>query len=136
MTSEPRRLHTLPISSPIIPPPITTFFLVPSGARAHQSSQQFALHYFDGTTGKWRNLGPGSDDHILRFHGGLATLVELHRDRVRRHKGGSSFDVVNFNLLEEKLNALGEALDGIILHLEQMGEVQFDSFDWRRLFFR
>jgi len=51
-------------------------------------------------------------------------------------KGGSSFDVVNFNLLEEKLNALGEALDGSILHLGQMGEVQFDPFDWRCLFFR
>jgi len=56
--------------------------------------------YFDGTTGKWRNLGPGSDD-VPRFHGGLATIVELHRDGVWRHRG-SSFDVVDFDLLEEK----------------------------------
>ncbi len=30
----------------------------------------------------------------------FATLVELRQDRVRRHKGGSPFDVIGFILLK------------------------------------
>jgi hypothetical protein len=46
-----------------------------------------------------------SDSDILRFHAGLAALVEMHGNRIRRHKG-SSCDIVDLVLLEEKLDAL------------------------------
>src|SRR6266403_5850290 len=81
VTSEPRRLHTLPISSPIIPPPTTTNFpgtfwnesaLVEPTICSSSSSM--------APPGNGRNLGPGSGDHVLRSHGGLATLVELYQD--------------------------------------------------------
>ncbi len=86
-------------------------------------------------------LGNGITSDLVAMTSFFASTVDLppslsHTKIVFGDKGGSSFDVVNFNLLEEKLNALGEALDGSILHLGQMGEVQFDPFDWRRLFFR
>ena len=62
--------------------------------------------YFDGTAVEWCNLRPGSDDDILRFHGGLATLVKLRGNRVWRRKGRCSLDIVDVDLLEEELNAL------------------------------
>ena len=41
--------------------------------------------YFNGATWEWCNLGPGCSDDILRFYRGLAALVGLHRNRIRRH---------------------------------------------------
>ena len=84
--------------------------------------------YFDSTTGGRRNLGPGSSDDILLFHGGLAALVKLHWYDVRRHRGGSFDD-------SRPCLALGETLHVTILRLEDLREIQFEVFDWRRPFF-
>jgi hypothetical protein len=116
-----------------MPPPITTIFHG-SFWSASRSNKLLSV-YFDGT-GEWCNPGPGSDDNILRVHTGLAALVELHRNRVRRHKGGSPFDIVDLVLLEEMLDALRGTLYDIILDLEHQREVQLNAFNCKRLFVR
>jgi hypothetical protein len=67
--------------------------------RASRANNLFFV-YFDGTTGELCNLGPSSDDDILRFHGGLAALIKPHENRIRRYNGGSSFDIVDLVLFE------------------------------------
>ena len=65
---------------------------------------------------------------IFRFHTGLVSLVERHRNRVRR---GGSLNEVGF-VLFEKLVALVESSHGMTLRFEHPGEVHFDDFDWKR----
>ena len=45
-------------------------------------------------------------------------------------------DIVDVDLLEEKLNALRKTLHGILLGFEHLWEVQFNAFNWKHSFFR
>lgn len=78
----------------------------------------------DSQAGEVGGLGTSGDQDVLSAQGLLTTVVEGNVDGVGIDKRTGTLDVVNAVLLEEELNTLGETLDGGVLGLEHLGEVE------------
>lgn len=83
----------------------------------------------DLQAGKGGGLGAGGDEDVLADHARLAAVVELDLDLVLVDEGAGALEVLDAVLLEEELDALGEAGDGGVLGLHQVGQVQLDVVD-------
>lgn len=83
----------------------------------------------DLQAGKRCGLGASGDEDVLADDARLAAVVELDLDLVLVDEGALALEVLDAVLLEEKLDALGEAGDGGVLGLHQLGEVQLDVVD-------
>ena len=67
-------------------PPMTTIFPCTLWIESApvEPADDLLFVYFNGATWEWCNFPRGYGDNILRFHVGLAALVELHRYGIRR----------------------------------------------------
>ena len=90
----------------------------------------------DLETGEGGDLGTSGNKDVLALDGGLAAVVELNVDGVLIGERAGALDVLDAVLLEEELNALGEAADGLVLGLHKLGEVELDIADLDTAVFR
>lgn len=79
--------------------------------------------------GERGGLGAGGDEDVLADDARLAAVVELDLDLVLVDEGAGALEVLDAVLLEEELDTLGEAGDGGVLGLHQVGQVQLDVVD-------
>lgn len=79
--------------------------------------------------GEGGGLATGGDEDVLAADAGLATLVEIDVDGVLIGKGTSSLDILDAVLLEQELDTLGETIDGGLLRLHHVLEVELDIAD-------
>lgn len=77
-------------------------------------------------TGEGGGLATGSNKDVLAPDAGLASLVEVDLDSVLVGEGAGSLDVLDTVLLEEELDTLGEAIDGGLLCLHHVLEIELD----------
>lgn len=75
-----------------------------------------------------RLTASGNED-VLSAQGLLTTLIEVDLDGVGVGEGTSSLDVVDVVLLQKKLDTLGQTIDGGILGLHHLLEVELDITD-------
>jgi hypothetical protein len=80
----------------------------------------------DGQTGEGRGLGTGGDENVLGADRRLATLGKVDGNGVLVLEGAGALDVLDVVLLEEELDALGQARDGCLLGLHHGGQVELD----------
>lgn len=85
----------------------------------------------NGEAGEVSGFGTSGDNDVLGAESLLTTIVEGNVDSVSVNKRAGTLNVVNAVLLEEELNTLGETLDGGVLGLQHLGEVELDiaNFD-------
>lgn len=100
---------------------------VQGAGRAHD----LLLVNLDRTPGEGSDLRSGRNDDVLALDFGLSALVELNADARGRNEGCGTLDVVDFVLLEQDLDTLRQATDGILLGLQHLRKVQRDAGDWR-----
>jgi hypothetical protein len=86
--------------------------------------------------GERRRLAACRDENVLADHARLAAVVELDLDRVLVLEGARALDVLDAVLLEQELDALGQAVDRLVLGLHQLLEVQLDVADLDAAVFR
>jgi hypothetical protein len=119
---------------PIIPPPIMTIFpgtfwgeSTPVELTICSSSISMALP----------GNGVTSDPvvMVIFFASTLESPPSLSCTEIVFGDKGSSCDIVDLVLVEEKLDALRETLHGILFGLEHLREVQFNTFNWEYPFF-
>lgn len=79
--------------------------------------------------GEGSGLGASGNQNVLATDGLLTTVKQVDLDSVGIDEGTGTLDVVNAVLLEQELNTLGETLDGLVLGLEHLGEVELDIAD-------
>lgn len=84
----------------------------------------------DSETGEVSSFGTSGDEDVLSAQGLLTTIVEGNVDGVGIDERAGTLDVVNTVLLEEELDTLGETLDGLVLGLHHLGEVELDIADF------
>lgn len=80
-------------------------------------------------TGEGGGLGTGGDEDVLAANAGLAALVEVDLDLVLVDERAGALDVLDAVLLEEELDTLGQAGDGSLLGLHEVGQVELDIAD-------
>ena len=90
----------------------------------------------DLETGEGGDLGTSGDKDVLALDGGLTAVVELDVDGVLIGERAGALDVLDAVLLEEELDTLGEAADGLVLGLHELGEVELDIADLDTAVFR
>ena len=76
--------------------------------------------------GEGSGLGASGDQDVLAADGLLTTVEQVNLDGVGINKGASTLDVVDTVLLQQELNTLGQTLNGGVLGLEHLGEVELD----------
>lgn len=80
----------------------------------------------DVEAGERGGFGAGGDEDVLAAESGLATVIESNLDLVLIDERASTLDVLGAVLLEEELDTLGEAGDGGVLGLHEVGKVELD----------
>ena len=83
----------------------------------------------NGQAGERCRFGTSRDEDVLRLHGGLTAVNEVDGDGVLILEGAGALDVLNVVLLEQELDALGQARHGGILGLHQLLDVDLDIAD-------
>lgn len=83
----------------------------------------------DLEAGEGGGLGAGGDEDVLAAEDGLAAVVELDLDLVLVDEGAGTLDILGTVLLEQELDALGQAGDGGLLCLHEVLEVELDLTD-------
>jgi len=83
----------------------------------------------DVEAGEGSGLGAGCDKDVLAADGGLATLGEVDGDGVLIGEGAGALDVLDVVLLEQELDTLGQAVDGGLLCLHHLAQVELDAFN-------
>lgn len=85
----------------------------------------------DVQTGEGGGLGTGGNQDVLAADGLLATLVEVDLNGVGINERTGTLDVVDAVLLQQELNTLGQTINGLVLGLHHLGEVELDitNFD-------
>lgn len=76
--------------------------------------------------GERRGLGTGGNKDVLAADGLLTTIEQIDLDGVGIDEGAGSLDVVDTVLLQQELNTLGQTLNGGLLGLEHLSEVELD----------
>jgi len=71
-------------------------------------------------------LGAGGDEDVLAADSLLTTIEQVDLDGVGVNEGAGALDVVDTVLLEQELNTLGEAVNGGVLGLHHLLQVQLD----------
>ena len=79
--------------------------------------------------GERGGLGTGGNEDVLATHGLLTTLQQVDLDGVGVDEGASTLDVVDAVLLQQELNTLGQTIDGRVLGLHHLGQVQLHIAD-------
>lgn len=90
----------------------------------------------DVETGEGSGLGAGGNENVLAADGLLTTVVEGDLDGVGINERTGTLDVVDTVLLQEELNTLGQAVHGLVLGLQHLGEVELDIADLNTALFR
>jgi hypothetical protein len=83
----------------------------------------------NGEAGEVGGFGASGDDDVLSAQGLLTTVVEGDLDGVGVDERSGTLDVVNAVLLEEELDTFGQTIDGLVLGLEHLGQVELDIAD-------
>lgn len=83
----------------------------------------------DVQAGEGGSLGTGGNQNVLAADGLLTTIKQVDLDSVGINEGTGTLDVVDTVLLQQELDTLGETLDGLVLGLEHLGEVELDITD-------
>lgn len=89
----------------------------------------------DVQAGEGGRLRASGNEDVLSAEGLLTTLVEVDLDGVGVNQGTGTLDVVNAVLLEQKLDTLGEAVDGGVLGGHHLLEVELDITNLNTAFF-
>lgn len=79
--------------------------------------------------GEGSGLRTGGDKNVLAADGLLTTVEQVDLNGVRINEGAGSLNVVNAVLLQQELNTLGQALNGGLLGLKHLSEVELDVAD-------
>ena len=114
MTSAPSRRQTEPISRPITPPPITTIFFGTS-AQIERSGGGDDTLLVDLDPGQADDVGTGGDDDVLRLDLLDLAVLARHRDLAGGEDLAGAVEGVDLVLLEQEFDALGIALNRVIL---------------------
>lgn len=85
--------------------------------------------FVDVQAGERSRLTAGGNEDVLSAQGLLTTLVEVDLDGVGVGEGTVSLDVVDVVLFQEELDTLGQTIDGGILGLHHLLEVELDITD-------
>lgn len=85
----------------------------------------------DVETGEGSGLGAGSNQDVLAADGLLATLVQGDLNSVGINKRTGTLNVVDAVLLQQELDTLGQTVNGLILGLHHLVQVELDiaNFD-------
>ena len=92
-----------------------------NGARAGDDTLLIDLEAREGGS-----LATSRNDDVLGNNGSLAAVVQFHLDGVFVLERASALDVLDAILLEQELNTLRQASNGLILGLHKLLEVQLD----------
>lgn len=128
VTSAPNRLQTLPISSPITPPPMTTIF---PGTCCKSSAPVELTICCSSISIPPPGKGVTSEPVAMMMFFASISVSPPSLSWTDRRVGGdkrcSALDVVDLVLAEEGLNTLGQTRDGILLRLEHLRKVEGDA---------
>jgi len=83
----------------------------------------------NGETGEVGGFGASGDQDVLSAEGLLTTVVESDLDGVGINERTGTLEVVNAVLLKKELNTLGQAIDGLVLGLHHLGQVELNIAD-------
>jgi hypothetical protein len=113
VTSDPRRFHTLPSSSPITPAPITPRrFGTVSKSSAPTLSTMRAVELRERQFDRVRT---GRQDHVGALQFDFAAIVLLHLDDVARLQLAEAVERAHLVRLEQRGDAAGELLHDLVL---------------------
>src|SRR5690606_26382487 len=76
-----------------------------------------------------RWLAAGGDDDVFGFERLLGTVRAGHFNAAFAGDGAETFDVIDLVLLHQELDAFGEAVDGVVLLLQHLRQIEFDAAD-------
>merc|ERR1719201_208918 len=96
------------------------------GARGRHN---LLLVNLNGAAGKGRDLRADSHENVLGLDGLLAALNQVALNLRGARQLAAGLDVVDAVLLKEVLDAAGELVDGLVLLLQHLGEVELDVVD-------
>jgi len=85
---------------------------------------------------EWGGLATSCDKNVLSDDARLSAIVELDLDCVLVLESGRALDILDAILLEQELNALGQARDRLILCLHHLREVELYITDIDTTVFR
>lgn len=83
----------------------------------------------DCKTWEWCALGAGRDDDVLSAHARLAAIGQVNSHSVFIGEGTRSLEIFHVVLLEQKFNAFCQTVDGSVLCLHHLLQVELDVAD-------